>query len=267
MIHLDPFLNRLVLLAEQAGVLIKRIYDQDHPADIVINYKEDGSPFTRADREADLLIQKGLYRLAPHIPLVSEEQTPPVLKNPEGPFWMVDPLDGTKGFIQRSGEFVVNIALIDKKRPVLGLIHVPLTAETYVAFQNQAYYIKKGQIERLKPLLPPLGEWDVVVGRPLLEEDLSFQEMKKRFPLRTIFEVGSALKFCSFARGEAHFSWRFLPCYEWDTAAAQALIEALGGCFTTLEGAPFLYGKPNYLNAEGFFVYGSKELQYFAPLF
>lgn len=265
MLALDPFLKQLLVIAEQAGALIKKFYDQGTRDGLLLAYKKDGSPFTKADQEADLLIQKGLQQLTPHIPIISEEQVPPPLTDPEDLFWIIDPLDGTKGFIERSGEFVINIALIDKRQPILGIIHVPLTGETYIAFKNQAYAIKAGAIELLPPLLLPTEGWDAIIGHSFSETDQTSVKMRQRFPLRHIFQMGSALKFCFFARGKAHFSWRFLPCYEWDTAAPQALIETLGGCFITLEGKPFLYGKPNYLNAEGFFVYASKDCKLISP--
>lgn len=263
---LDPFLNDLIALAQQVGSLIKEIYAQGPAPDILLGYKEDGSPFTQADQEADHVIQKRLRELTPHIPIISEEQPPYVLDDLEAPFWLIDPLDGTKGFIERSGEFVVNIALIERRRPVLGLIHVPLSAETYLAFQHQAYVIKEEKIEILNPLLCPEGEWNAIIGHSCIDKTDTPERMRQQFPLQQIRRMGSALKFCLFARGEAHFSWRFSPCYEWDTAAAQALIETLGGCFITLKGDPLLYGKPNYLNREGFFVYGPKELQHFTPI-
>jgi 3'(2'), 5'-bisphosphate nucleotidase len=245
-----PLLNTMC----EAGERLCQLYHQD----LQTFTKSDGSPVTQADQEIDVLIQRRLAQLTPEIPIISEESTfYPERLDPQSPFWLLDPLDGTRAFVKKSGEFVINLALIQERRPVFGIIHIPLTQETYLAFRGEAFY---AQETRMKPLIPPSlpPQWTALVG----SASTTVPEPFRHFPIQQVQQVQSALKFCWLAAGKAQFSWRFAPCYEWDVAAGQALLEAIGGTVLTYQGEKIFYGsRPDYYYTKGLILYGTQEVQ------
>ncbi|MGL5784189.1 MAG: 3'(2'),5'-bisphosphate nucleotidase CysQ family protein [Alphaproteobacteria bacterium] len=220
--------------------------------------KADGSPVTQADQEIDVLVQRELAKLTPEIPVISEESAfYPERLDPQAPFWLLDPLDGTRAFLGKSGEFVINLALIQEEKPVCGIIHIPLTQETYLAFQGEAFYAKKNHMEPLASPPAPL-QWTALVG----STSTTVPEPFRHFPIQQVQQVQSALKFCWLAAGKAQVSWRFAPCYEWDVAAGQALLEAVGGTVLTYQGEKILYGsRPDYYYTKGLVLYGTQDVQ------
>ncbi len=235
-------------LARKAGDEILKIYRTD----FAVRAKADASPVTDADEAAERVIVAELARITPDIMIVSEEAAADKMPDAAGSksFWAVDPLDGTKEFVKRNGEFTVNIALIADRRPVLGVIHVPTLGLTYSAAGAGTAMCQEGDAPA-RPITARTAPGDGVVvissrshkTDAKLERFLSGQKVKAR----TV--CGSALKFCKVASGEADLFPRFGPCSEWDTAAGQAILEAAGGSVTTLDGGAFLYGKPGFLNA------------------
>jgi 3'(2'), 5'-bisphosphate nucleotidase len=220
--------------------------------------KSDGSPVTQADQAIDVLIQRRLAQLTPDIPIISEESPAfPDRLDPKAPFWLLDPLDGTRAFLKKSGEFVINLALIQDHKPVVGIIHVPMTQETYLAFQGKAFVAHQGLLEPLaSPRVPP--RWTALVG----SASTAVPEPFRHLPIQDTLQVQSALKFCWLAAGKAQFSWRFAPCYEWDVAAGQALLEAVGGTVLTTQREKILYGtRPDYYYTKGLILYGTQEVQ------
>lgn len=246
---LMALLPSVVALAEAAGADIMAIYDAGPTA---VMHKADDSPLTAADLAAHTRIVAGLQALTPDTPIVSEEGcVPDETARAAERFWLVDPLDGTKEFVARNGEFTVNIALIEQGRPVLGVVTVPAQGMSYWGVAGQGAFRRaegEAHAQRLHVALPRLA------GRPLrvLASKHHFHEdtrtLVSRMGAHDLVQAGSSLKFCRIAEGAADVYPRFGPTSEWDTAAAQAVVEAAGGRVCTLQGEPLRYGKVNVLN-------------------
>lgn len=248
----DTLIPSLVDLAEKAGKLIADIYI----ADFEVIKKEDGSPVTKADTISHDLLKSELERLTPDIPVISEEDEASwTVKSPY--YWLVDPLDGTKGFIYKTGDFCINIALMRDDKPIFGLIHIPLTKETYYGYDGKAFLSLKGKVSLIHTRQFPQEGLTLLLGgygKKFKEQEDFFL---KTFPIIQIKRLRSAIKFCLIASGQADIYMRFEPCYEWDTAAGHALVEAAGGILTQVNGSPFLYGKTQLVN-QAFVAFGQK---------
>ena len=233
-------------LALEAGRCIMAFYRDG----VAVETKEDRSPITEADRAADRLIVAGLRAADPRIPIVSEESTDG--RNSVTPadrrFWLVDPLDGTREFIGRTGEFTVNIALIEAGRPVLGVLHAPARDETYVADGqcSAVRFVGDGAPQAIRARPVPAAGPAVIASRSHRDAETNAYIAALR-PARTA-SAGSALKFGLLARGEADLYPRFGRTMEWDTAAGQAILEAAGGHVRDLEGRALRYGKAGFVN-------------------
>lgn len=242
-------------IAREAGVAIMAIYhamcrNADGAHGVLVALKSDDSPLTQADLIAHQLIAQKLTAWMPDIPVVSEEDAQSLqFRRPSGAFWLVDPLDGTKEFLARSGEFTVNIALIQDAKAVLGVVVAPALGLAYWGGCGLgAFRVQDGRAEPIQVAQP------VASGQPLRivaskshmnEETMQF--MDKLGP-HVLVQAGSSLKFCRVAEGAADLYPRLGPTCEWDTAAAQAIVEAAGGHVTRLDGTPLDYGKPDVLN-------------------
>ena len=259
----EATLERLVEICRRAGEAILEWYD----GDMGVTHKADDSPLTKADLASHELIESQLTRHWPDIPVLSEESAAIPFDTRQGwtQYWLVDPLDGTKEFINRNGEFTVNIALIREHRPVMGVVHVPVTDVSYFgaagcgAWRQQGGGAKTG-INVRQPAATPA----VVVGsrshaNPELAEQLD------RLGPHKLTSMGSSLKFCRLAEGLADFYPRLGPTCEWDTAAAQAVVEAAGGQVVTIDGTPLEYNRKDaYLNPH-FFVFGDAGRDWLRP--
>ena len=218
--------------------------------------KADGSPITAADRAAHEWIVARLPALMPGVPIISEESFDAAEPIPDGDFWLVDPLDGTKEFLSRNGEFTVNIALIQQKTPVLGVVHVPVTGVTYAgdtgvygdaAPQTWTWSSPDAQAQPIGVRQVPPEGLTVLASRShgnnaALDHFLVGRTVAK------VINAGSSLKFCVVARGDADVYPRFGPTMEWDTAAGHAVLLAAAGQVLTLEGLPLTYGKAGLRN-------------------
>lgn len=251
-LSLSSFVPPLLTLVEQAAACILQIYDQ--PLEVFT--KTDGSPVTWADQQSHLLLKEGLEVLDPTIPVISEEdQSSWAHKSPL--YWLVDPLDGTKGFIHKNGEFCINIALMENDRPIFGLIHIPLTKETFYGYEGKAWRYQTGNETEIhtRPF-PPKG-LTLLTGMYGQQFKKQAAPVLKNHEITTTTAVHSAIKFSLIATGKADLYLRFEACCEWDTAAGHALVEAAGGAMTNLDGSLFLYGKPDLRN-NAFMVIGRK---------
>ena len=249
-LDLDSLAPKVMTLAEKAGHLICQIYEQE----IEVFEKKDHSPVTQADHQSHFFLKQGLDELTPKIPVISEEdESSWTIKNPF--YWLIDPLDGTKGFINKTGEFCINIALIKNDYPLFGLIHIPLTQETFYGYDGKALRYFKGKLSAIHTRPRPSQGMTLLLGG--YGEKFKDQEnfFLKAYPIAKVERIRSAIKFCHIASGNADIYLRFMACSEWDTAAGQALVEAAGGSMKKLNGAPFTYGKPGLIN-EGFVVFG-----------
>jgi 3'(2'), 5'-bisphosphate nucleotidase len=205
---------------------------------------------TEADQASSEFLEDALRDLSPKWPAVSEESTGvamDVLINSEC-FWLVDPLDGTKEFLKGTGEFTVNIALIQNRQPVMGVVHAPASGLTYFAERGSgAFRVQNGDpYQRIQARRADGAAMEVVASRdhagPMIEMMLS------RMPGANRRSVGSSLKFCLIAEGKADLYLRDGPTMEWDTAAAQCVVEAAGGVVCSLDGQTLGYGKPGLRN-------------------
>jgi 3'(2'), 5'-bisphosphate nucleotidase len=243
---LAALLPEVCRLAEAAGQAILPFYRQKS---LPIQLKADASPLTEADLAAHHLILQGLQELTPGIPLLSEESSdiPYAQRQVWRHFWLVDPLDGTREFIEGSGQFTVNIALIEEGIPILGAVHAPALGLTYKAAQKLGAY--KGD-ERIWARPPAQAPWQVVASRSHRdwETEQFLERLRRRHGSLEVQPVGSALKLCLVAEGSAHLYPRFGPTLEWDTAAAQCIVEQAGGRVTDLAGDPLRYNKPDLHN-------------------
>jgi len=250
--HLQTLIYPLIDLVEKVGQRISELYKKE----IKSVEKKDGSPVTQADEESHQLLTEGLETLTPSIPVVSEEDPSswPIKKSF---YWLIDPLDGTRGYIHKNGEFCINIALMENDKPIFGLIHLPLTQETFYGYEGQAFRYFQGTSHPIQTRpCPPEGMTLLLGGygkKFKAEEDFFL----KAYPIIDIKRIQSAIKFCVIAAGQADLYLRFEECCEWDTAAGQALVEAAGGSVTNIDGTPFIYGKPGLLN-KAFVVFGRK---------
>jgi 3'(2'), 5'-bisphosphate nucleotidase len=239
-------LDQLHKLAIQAGNLIMDIYKTDFD----VHTKGDDSPVTKADQLAEELIIKGLNKISgPHFPIVGEEsfsdgKAPQI---GDAPFWLVDPLDGTKEFISKNGEFTVNIALIDFGKPVLGVVHAPALGHTYLGSPHGAFADLDGDGPKSIHCRPyPLDGLTALVSRS--HKSPETDTFLKDYKIKDEMSAGSSLKFCNVARGVADIYPRLGRTMEWDTAAGHAVLLAAGGIVTDLDGKPLRYGKPGLEN-------------------
>lgn len=223
---------------------------------VEIEVKEDDSPVTQADKAANELIEKSLLALFPDIPVVSEEGTQQALAE-DAIFWLVDPLDGTKSFIAGRDEFTVNIALVENRSPVLGILGVPAQDMIYKAAHGYGAFKRDGQ-ENWQAIECSAASDDglrVVTSRSHRSPKLTQWLEENGLKVKEHVAASSALKFGLVAEGKADLYTRIGPTMEWDTAAGHCLINVAGGTMTDLNGEAFLYGKQGYLNG-GFVVSG-----------
>ncbi len=224
--------------------------------DLAVETKADDSPVTLADKAANDVIVSALHKLNLDIPIISEEGEQPQQPQ-DGLFWLIDPLDGTQSFIRGSNEFTVNIALVENRQPVLGIIGVPAQNMIYKAVKSQPAYKRIGQQEWkiIQTSKRPKDGLRVVSSRSLRSPKLVHWLNEHGVKIKERIGAASALKFGLIAEGVADIYPRIGPTMEWDTAAGHCIVESAGGIMTDLHGKPFLYGKDGYLN-EGFLVRG-----------
>lgn len=255
----SDLLPQLIRIAHEAGEAILNIYNRAEP--LQVEHKHDSTPVTEADLAAHTLICSSLERLTPEIPVLSEESDDEQINSRRSwsQYWLVDPLDGTKEFIKRNGEFTVNIALIEHHKPVLGVVYAPAIQATYAGCvtSKTAYKCEGGKShDRQKAIqtrpLTPFRPLALVVSRSHRDPAITtyIDKLKQLTPLSET-PMGSSLKLCLIAEGMADLHLRVGPTSEWDTAAAHAVLEAAGGQVTDLKGVPLRYNsKESLLNPD-----------------
>jgi 3'(2'), 5'-bisphosphate nucleotidase len=225
-------------IVERAGAAIMQIYD----GAFAVQHKEDDSPLTLADLESQRVIVEGLRRITPDIPILSEESAaaPWAERQTWRELWVVDPLDGTREFVKRNGEFTVNIALIADHEPMLGIVAAPAQGIVFWGIAGDGAFSRRqdGEARRIQAA-PPQAPLRVVGSRSHPSPQTA--AYLARLAPHVISEVGSSLKFCLLAEGKADLYPRFGPTSEWDTAAGQAVLEAAGGHVTRLDGHRMRY--------------------------
>ena len=253
----DALLDVVIEAALAAGDAIMRVYAE--PFDVI--RKDDNTPLTEADLASERVIVQMLTAAFRDIPIVSEETAPEDgFKPPASRFWVVDPLDGTKEFVAKNGEFCVCIGLVEDERPVLGVVYGPARHVTYAAHgPGTAIRILDGGAPEKIAARAPSADGIVVIHSRSHENSRRLAEYFQNKPVRILHRdiCGSALKFGLLAAGEADFYPRFGTTMEWDTAAGQAILEAAGGIVLDLDGKPLAYGKHDLKNS-GFLAWGAK---------
>jgi 3'(2'),5'-bisphosphate nucleotidase len=229
----------MVDAARSAGALVMRHYAGDTER----RTKADKSPVTAADEEAEALILEALKHAAPAIPVIAEEsvaagRVPDVAG---GVFFLVDPLDGTKEFLNKNGEFTVNIALVERGTPTAGVVFAPAVDRLFWGDAGGAFEEARGQVRRIKTRAAPARGMTAIASRS--HRDRLTDEYLAHYPIAELVAAGSSLKFCVIAAGEADLYPRHGPTMEWDTAAGDAVLRAAGGRVTRLDGrTPLTYG-------------------------
>ncbi|MCP3907573.1 MAG: 3'(2'),5'-bisphosphate nucleotidase CysQ [Oceanicoccus sp.] len=255
--------EQLLLLCRQAGRAIVEVYSADKP--VAVELKLDDSPVTEADTRSHDIFLKGLAELTPQWPVLSEEQAlPDFTERSQWPcYWLVDPLDGTREFIDRTGEFTINIALIENHRPVLGVVYIPLEQAAYLGFveQGRALRIDSGGRREIavSAATPALNDSVRVISSSRYggaEFESCITKLAGHFQQVERVTAGSALKFCRLAEGAADIYPRFSPCCEWDTAAGQAVLEAAGGSLVDIEFNPLVYNRQSSVMSPNFYALG-----------
>jgi 3'(2'), 5'-bisphosphate nucleotidase len=243
----DRLLPDLVAAVEAASSVILAVYSTA----FAVRAKPDASPVTEADEAAERVIMPRLKALLPDVPVISEEAQggPNAIHSVGDIFWLVDPLDGTKEFVARSGDFTVNVALIENGRPTLGVVAIPALGSIYTGAGPGTARggVMGGPLAPIAARTPP-GEGVVVLASRSHDNNVDVDAFLRDIKVAERRGVGSSLKFCRIAEGVADLYPRFGPTSEWDIAAGQAVLEAAGGTVTTFDGAPMRYGKPNFLN-------------------
>ena len=240
------FVKQVSDIAKRAGIEIMKVYKTD----FIVDTKDDNSPVTEADQLAEALILRSIREgLTDRFPIVSEEAASNgIIPNVAGSaFWLIDPLDGTKEFINRNGEFTVNIALIENTKPVLGIVHVPATGATYTGSSAGSFLELNGEVRKEIQCNAYNGNpITAMVSRSHRTPDVD--EYLKDFNIGKEISAGSSLKFCLLADGSGDLYPRLGRTMEWDTAAGHAVLRFAGGSVTTLEGYDLGYGKPEFEN-------------------
>ncbi|KEF31628.1 3'(2'),5'-bisphosphate nucleotidase [Marinobacter nitratireducens] len=243
--HYSSILPDVIKVADEASEKVLHIYQSDFQ----VAYKEDRSPITAADTASHEIIVKGLRNISHDIPVLSEEgkSIPWEERKHWRRFWLVDPIDGTKEFTQRNGEFTVNIAMIEDGEPVMGVVIAPALKEAFWGVVGEGAHKRDrtGRVYRIRTAEPKAEKRVVASKNHLNEETKAFIA---KLGDHELVQAGSSLKFCRVAEGHADIYPRIGPTSEWDTAAAQAVLVAAGGSVKQLDGSPVVYGKENVLN-------------------
>ncbi len=249
--HYSELLSVLGRISKDAGAAVMQIYS----GDVTVWEKKDASPLTQADLSSDEIICQALNTHFPEIPILSEESTALANLQPAETFFLVDPLDGTKEFLKRNGEFTINIALIEKGRPLAGVVYAPAFDSLYFAAADFGCWKQEADRDAVRlEILPPEENAPLrVVG----SRSHSGDELKRwldQLPPYEFIPAGSSLKFCTIAEGRADVYPRLGPTMQWDTAAGQCILEQAGGLVVDSLGERMLYGLERPLKNDSFFA-------------
>lgn len=240
-------------LAVDAGRKIMEIYREEER--FHIEYKSDRSPLTAADKLSNQIIVEGLRKAFPASAVLSEEEKDDKRRLQQEYCFIVDPLDGTKEFLKRNGQFTVNIALSYKHRSIMGVIYVPVSGELYYARKGQGSWLRDrgGKVSRLhvSSITEP-GRLRLVVSSS--HGCRQTEELIEKNQFQELIRIGSSLKGCMVAKGDAEIYYRYNPTMEWDTAAMQCIAEEAGAVFRQMDDSEMLYNRENVCNEKGFYI-------------
>jgi len=250
-------INNLTPSVLAAGEIIMDVYKKGPNKEV----KPDGSPVTEADRAAEEIILRALKKLRPEVLVISEENAGSHVKTAQKEFFLVDPLDGTKEFLKKDGKgcFTVNIGLIENNIPTMGIVYAPALGKLFFGCRNcGAWKTVNGKSTRISSRKAPIGQIIAVTSASHL--DSKTNNWLKKNNITTTKSIGSSLKFCLVASGQADVYPRFGPTMEWDTAAGDAILRAAGGTVLNPNFSPFRYGKHLYKN-EPFIAWGNPQIK------
>jgi len=262
MSSLDRIAHESCVLARRAGAAILEVY----AGSFAVETKSDDSPLTAADMASHRLIVNGLRELTPDIPVLSEESKGIDwnVRRAWERYWLVDPLDGTREFVKRNGEFTVNIALIENHVPVLGVVLIPVTGELYYGITGEGAFLETAPGAMPQPIATRLAASIPIVAGSRSHANEQQMAMLEKLGYHRLVSVGSSIKFCMVARGDADLYLRLGPTSEWDTAAAQCVLEQAGGAVVDLQGEPLRYNaRESLLNPE-FLALGDRSVDWIA---
>ena len=253
--NLNKVLEVVKEVSVQAGQAIMEVYNSCE--DMQVEYKEGDMPLTAADKAANAIIVKHLKQEFPECAILSEEEKDNLERLHNDYCFIVDPLDGTKEFIKRNGQFTVNIALAYQHKSILGVIYVPVTKELFYAAQDMGAFLESdGKVTELH-VSDRTEDLRVVMsnshGCPEMDQLL------EKYNLTNFVSMGSSLKGCVIAKGEAEVYYRFNPTMEWDTAAMQCIVEEAGAIFKQMDDSEMLYNREDSLNSKGFYIINSMK--------
>jgi len=257
-------IRKINQIARDAGKAILAIYEQDFD----VSEKEDLSPLTQADLASHRIITTALAELTPEIPILSEESTfvPWEERRHWRRYWLVDPLDGTREFVKRNGEFTVNIALVEDHAPVLGVVHAPVPDLTWFGEKSKGAFRQEGTGKPEPIHVAESCASPVRVAGSRSHAGDSLKRFLENLGEHEIVSMGSSLKLCLVAEGKADIYPRLGPTSEWDTAAAQAVVEAAGGRVTDTAMNPLSYNRKESLLNPHFLVFGDQTIDWAAYL-
>jgi len=243
--------------AVEAGEKIMEIYATDF--DSTVEYKADNSPLTIADKSANEIIVKALRDNFPEVSLLSEESALDETRFSNDLCFIVDPLDGTKEFIKKNGEFTVNIALAYKHKAVMGVIYVPVKKLLYFAAVDYgAFKEENGKVTQIA-VTDKMDNLVLVASKSHASDKLKALISKKKHLIKETVSAGSALKGTLVAEGKADIYYRYALCSEWDTAAMQCIVEQAGGIFRQMDGSEMTYNRKSSINEKGFYAINREE--------
>jgi len=262
--NLNELIEPIASLAADAGKAILEVYATDFD----VQTKSDESPLTQADLASHRCIVAGLRVVTPDIPIISEEDgLPPFDERSQWErYWLIDPLDGTKEFVSRNGEFTVNIALVQAHRPIFGVVHVPVQDKTYIGCEGHGAELRRGEQAPVAIGVGARSSQPVRVVGSRSHRGASLDAYLQSLGETDMVPMGSSLKFCVVAEGRADIYPRLGPTSEWDTAAAQAVVEQAGGKVLELDGKPLSYNKKSNILNPFFMVIGPTDKDWLALL-
>ncbi|MCX4327137.1 MAG: 3'(2'),5'-bisphosphate nucleotidase CysQ [Lachnospiraceae bacterium] len=239
--------------AIEAGHAIMDIYN--NADDMQVTYKDGDMPLTAADRASNRIIVDMLRKEFPEYSILSEEEKDDKSRLANDFCFVTDPLDGTKEFIKRNGQFTVNIALSYKHQSVMGVIYVPVTGELYYAAKGKGAFLDSGSGRAVQIKVSDCTDMEKI--RLVMSSSHGCEQMDRlieKYKISNFVKMGSSLKGCIVAKGDAELYYRFNPTMEWDTAAMQCIAEEAGAVFMQMDNTPMLYNREDSLNAKGFYI-------------
>lgn len=245
-------------IAQVAGQTIMAVYNGQVDMDVI--YKEDASPLTIADQRSNDIIVTTLKKEFPRYAILSEEEKDDLERLKNNYCFVIDPLDGTKEFIKRNDQFTVNIALSYRNCSVMGVIYVPPTKELYYAVQGGGAYLQDadGKTKKLN-VSNRIGINNIRMVMSNSHDCIEMEQLLKKYEFENFVSVGSSLKGCMIAKGDAEVYYRYNPTMEWDTAAMQCIVEEAGAIFRQMDDSQMTYNRVNSLNEKGFYIINAIE--------